>query len=79
MWVFATRNSLHVTHDGGGSWERIVPRGSHGYVGQLVFSSPRIGWLLLGRERALYRTTDGGRHWTPDACGRPHLACPARG
>ena len=79
MWAFPTRNSLYVTRDGGQSWDRIIPRGLPRpfEIRQLVFSSPLVGWMVVGRDEALYRTTDGGRHWTPSACARHRLACPA--
>ncbi len=68
MWAFVTPGRLYVTHDGGHSWSSIVPRGLPDAIYQpLVFSSPSVGWALVGRDRELYRTTDGGRHWTPVA------------
>jgi photosystem II stability/assembly factor-like uncharacterized protein len=77
MWAIPTFNSLYLTRDGGESWDRIVPRGLPRPFRQVVFNSPRAGWMLAGRKGALYRTTDGGRHWMPSACARHRLACPA--
>lgn len=85
MWTFASRNRLYATGDGGRSWKTIVPRGLPRPVdiNQIAFSSPRVGLMMVGRPRyaygTLYRTKDGGRHWTPSACGRAHLACRSGG
>jgi photosystem II stability/assembly factor-like uncharacterized protein len=83
MWAFVTSRRLYVTQDGGKSWDTIVPHGlpqsldKRGLLySQLVFSSRRVGWVLVGPHGALYRTTDGGRHWAPNACARAHLVCP---
>jgi photosystem II stability/assembly factor-like uncharacterized protein len=67
MWAFPSKSSLYVTHDGGQSWDKIVPRGLPQPLDiyPIVFSSPSVGWTLVSRYRELYRTTDGGRHWTP--------------
>lgn len=66
MWAFVARGRLYVTHDGGQSWNSIAPRGLPDAIYQpLVFSSPSVGWATVGRDRELFRTTDGGRHWMP--------------
>ncbi|MGH3009380.1 MAG: hypothetical protein ACRDLM_08255 [Gaiellaceae bacterium] len=66
-WAFLAPGRLYVTHDAGQKWDKIVPRGlpRPDDIYPLVFSSPRAGWTLMTRFRELYRTTDGGRHWTP--------------
>ena len=66
------------TTDGGKTWSPtrlrplppdVVPRGgARRLVGgseSVVFSSTRIGWAIAGRHDELFRTTDGGDHWTP--------------
>lgn len=78
-WL-AVRNddekSLVVFHtaDGGRTWGKsAVPRGSNSlvYGGRLDFIDPERGWLLIEPEHGmssrpgeLYRTTDGGEHWS---------------
>jgi photosystem II stability/assembly factor-like uncharacterized protein len=67
MWALLTEGKLYVTHGGGQRWDRIVPRGlpRPDDIYPIVFSSPRVGWTLMTRFKELYRTTDGGRDWTP--------------
>jgi photosystem II stability/assembly factor-like uncharacterized protein len=68
--VYSAAGRLYVTHNYGRSWDTIVPRGLPAQHQGLVFSSPRVGWTLESRptfagfELAVYRSTDGGRHWT---------------
>ncbi|MGE5577314.1 MAG: WD40/YVTN/BNR-like repeat-containing protein [Syntrophothermus sp.] len=62
------------TADGGRSWaETTVRQENRGlvYGGQLDFIDPVNGWLLIEPEHGmssrpgeLYRTTDGGEHWS---------------
>jgi photosystem II stability/assembly factor-like uncharacterized protein len=54
------------THDGGATWISTSPLEAYG-VPAWSFADTAHGWVLvtgvLGTE-VLYRTTDGGRHWT---------------
>lgn len=62
------------TADGGRTWaENTVPRGGKGliYGGGLDFIDPERGWLMVvpehgmsSRPGELYRTSDGGEHWS---------------
>lgn len=62
------------TTDGGQTWvESAVPRGGNGlvYGGWLDFVDPEHGWLMVvpehgmsSRPGELYRTNDGGEHWS---------------
>jgi photosystem II stability/assembly factor-like uncharacterized protein len=59
------------TRDGGRSWTRSAPIHPPGAARWLGFSDPAHGWLLqdLGAAMGnnpvqLYRTSDGGRHWS---------------
>ncbi|HMA32940.1 MAG TPA: hypothetical protein VKY74_00560 [Chloroflexia bacterium] len=63
----ATR--LYGSADTGAHWRLLAAGGSGGALPQgavrdLVFSTPATGWVSLD-SGLLYRTTDGGAHWTP--------------
>ncbi|MCK6540724.1 MAG: hypothetical protein L6Q26_11775, partial [Anaerolineales bacterium] len=65
-WDWA--NIFHVTNNGGNSWTTITPDVNLGDgFRELDFVSPTTGWARLqlsdGRT-SLYRTSDGGSHWT---------------
>lgn len=69
-WAFSSRNDLFTTHDAGRHWREIgfrnLPRNAQ--VRKVVFTSNRVGWAILygvGPHANLFRTTDGGVHWTP--------------
>jgi photosystem II stability/assembly factor-like uncharacterized protein len=49
--------------DGGKTW---MPQGlpATGGVKQLSFTDARNGWAILFPDDALYRTSDGGAHWS---------------
>lgn len=72
---FLSEGELHVTSDGGGSWqERPTPFPN----GLLSFSDPEHGWALVTEGVAagsqavkLYQTSDGGTTWTAIADARP--------
>jgi photosystem II stability/assembly factor-like uncharacterized protein len=54
---------LFFSGDGGRSWRQIKPNPPQ--AGEIVFESRRDGWLASGLPAAkLWRTRDGGRHWT---------------
>lgn len=96
-WAVGTDGRVLRTTDGGTTWVRqwIAPFGASWNSGpeDIRFTSPRVGWLLLVMGQgcasqeayALYRTDDGGVHWSlvlvgPGACGpigEPHY--PANG
>ncbi len=80
------------TSDGGRTWTESELRGpayggpAYGGPASLSFTGPDDGWLLFtmdpaepARFRQLYRTDDGGRHWTllaadvPASCDDPSL------
>jgi len=76
VWGFAVGHDLYVTADGGARWRHVALRGlpRFGWIGQIVFTSSRIGWAVMpvGRpSRTLFRTTDGGKHWTPAGPPKP--------
>ena len=62
------------TADGGRFWTRSAPIRAPGVARWLDFTDPAHGWLLqdlgaaMGQNAVqLYRTSDGGRHWSPIA------------
>jgi hypothetical protein len=75
-WGFSAQHDLWLTSDGGARWRDISLRGlpKYDWIRRIVFSSSRVGWALLPVGRAastLFRTTDGGRHWTPAGPRKP--------
>jgi photosystem II stability/assembly factor-like uncharacterized protein len=69
--VAASGTDLYATSNGGEHWRDISLRGlpPRSEITQLAFTSSRDGWAVIyvrpGIEGTLFRTTDGGRHWTP--------------
>ena len=68
-WVVAygghnlTRLTVYKTRNGGQTWTAQIHSGPTDVGGSLDMTSPQVGWVTLGST--LYRTTDGGTHWTP--------------
>src|ERR1700683_1276697 len=68
------RTRVYVTGNGGGTWTRSAALNVPGFAGFLSFPDATHGWLLedLGSEDVLlgadyadvYRTADGGLHWS---------------
>jgi photosystem II stability/assembly factor-like uncharacterized protein len=71
--------AVFATADGGKTWTESAPFTVDGSISQVVFADPRHGWLLTGGGNSvtgtplpwLYRTTDGGLHWTAVASAPP--------
>lgn len=62
---------VRATHDAGRRWSGIPALG--GKAARIDFVDAQHGWLLAGPLAGdLYRTVDGGSHWThlPFRCGR---------
>lgn len=91
-WYFVGnqgRMALLVTRDGGKTWWRQpAPCQGQGALTDLL--TQRLAWLMcLGgpgagnEQKALFRTTDGGRHWQPLArapmTGQAHGGIPGYG
>jgi photosystem II stability/assembly factor-like uncharacterized protein len=62
---------VFATDDGGRTWTESAPVKGVGYVSALSFTDPSHGWLLWNEGAAMgrnpvrvYRTTDGGAHWS---------------
>lgn len=69
---------VFVTSDGGLTWTESAPIRAEGAPRQLSFTDPLHGWLLwdegaaMGRNPVqVYRTTDGGAHWSLTAQSPP--------
>jgi photosystem II stability/assembly factor-like uncharacterized protein len=83
VWAFSSQSDLFTTHDAGRHWRKIavpnLPR--YGEISQVVFTSSKVGWALfprLGLEPTLFRTTDGGLHWTPAGPLKPRHSKPTK-
>jgi photosystem II stability/assembly factor-like uncharacterized protein len=79
VWAISSVEDLYLTADAGRHWRKVVVRGlpPRTPIEKIAFSSPRLGWAIVGRRLAgvvgastLLLTTDGGRHWTPAG---PHV------
>ena len=74
---------VFTTTDGGLTWADSAPLRAVSEASQLSFADPENGWLMLGGNGGamgqdpvwLYRTSDGGTHWslaaTPAPTGSP--------
>jgi photosystem II stability/assembly factor-like uncharacterized protein len=69
---------VFATSDGGLTWTESAPLRAEGAPRQLSFTDPLHGWLLwdegaaMGRNPVrVYRTTDGGSHWSLTAQSPP--------
>jgi photosystem II stability/assembly factor-like uncharacterized protein len=63
---------IFATDDGGRTWSETAMFKGAGDVSQLTFVNAQDGWLLMDEYFGetpqpvwLYRTVDGGRHWSP--------------
>ncbi|MEO5905647.1 MAG: hypothetical protein ABIQ11_02900, partial [Saprospiraceae bacterium] len=64
-------SGIHISYDGGEKWKKItseegLPKGQLGRVGLAIApSSPNIVYALVeAKENGLYKSTDGGEHWS---------------
>jgi len=66
---------VFATTDGGRTWTGSASLRAESTVSQISFADPQRGFLLLGGDGGamgqdsvwLYRTSDGGAHWSPAA------------
>jgi len=70
VWAWSSRQDVFVTDRAGNGWREVRLRGlpAQVWIKQLDFTSSRFGWAIfygLGAHTNLFRTTDGGVHWTP--------------
>jgi photosystem II stability/assembly factor-like uncharacterized protein len=68
----ANPTGIFATDDGGRTWNETAMFKAAGDVTQLTFVNAQDGWLLMDeyfgetpQPAWLYRTVDGGRHWSP--------------
>lgn len=76
---------LFATSDAGRTWAESAPLRTTARVVSLSFADAGHGWLLMTEGAAMgrnpvqvYRTKDGGRHWSPADTGIP-IACDKTG
>ncbi|HEY3366772.1 MAG TPA: YCF48-related protein [Symbiobacteriaceae bacterium] len=76
-WALDDKLTLTSSADGGKTWAKLPsPCGDGAAAGAFSFVSPTTGWMLCGgqpgagqQQKSLFRTADGGQHWTPVAAG----------
>jgi photosystem II stability/assembly factor-like uncharacterized protein len=62
--ILADNSKLFVTHDSGSTWQP-EPKFSLSPSSSLVtFLDMQHGWVAVGNGTTLYRTNDGGAHWS---------------
>jgi photosystem II stability/assembly factor-like uncharacterized protein len=64
--VVLDRGPVLVSGNGGQNWTKSDLPGRD--VQELSFSSPQAGWAVM-ISGGIYRTTDGGSHWSPAGLG----------
>src|SRR5438046_3114015 len=74
IWVGSDDGLIHRTTDGGNTWQNVTPEGLPPWsMISLIEASPfdtAAAYAVVDRHRLddfapyLYRTRDGGRHWT---------------
>ena len=75
----AGTTAVFVTADGGRTWTELAVFTTSAPAARLSFADASHGWLLLGPAFSgpgqpvtwLYRTSDGGLHWSPAATVAP--------
>jgi photosystem II stability/assembly factor-like uncharacterized protein len=74
----ANPTGIFATDDGGHTWSETAMFKAAGDVTQLTFANAQDGWLLMDEYFGgtpqpvwLYRTADGGRHWSPATTTSP--------
>jgi photosystem II stability/assembly factor-like uncharacterized protein len=74
----ANPTGIFATDDGGRTWSETAMFKAAGDVTQLTFVNAQDGWLLMDEYFGgtpqpvwLYRTVDGGRHWSPATTTSP--------
>ncbi|TDP72401.1 YCF48-related protein [Roseateles toxinivorans] len=60
---FVSSFSLHTSHDGGSTWNQMVPKGIAADQGMLRVQQSTAGALLALQGSMLYRSVDGGLNW----------------
>ena len=70
-WFVADPNcrAISITHDGGDSWQQVVPRGLSGSIEWISFTDATHGAAIVSRgvlssPANVYLTADGGRTWS---------------
>lgn len=76
--IAGSTTRVFATSDGGRTWTEPPPVRAAGYASGLTFTDAEHGWLLINEGAAMgrnpvqvYRTTDGGTHWSLTAQSPP--------
>ncbi|MEO8748240.1 MAG: hypothetical protein ABI379_11390, partial [Rhodanobacter sp.] len=81
IWSGADDGLVYVTQDGGGHWDKVLPKGmpewatvtciepSHTEAGTAYVTASRYMWDDF--KPYIYKTTDFGKHWTTISAGLP--------
>jgi hypothetical protein len=63
--VVATGQGILLSRNGGRSWDEVLPLAEGAGPVAWAPSDPKTGYVV-GFDKTLYKTTDGGETWTPD-------------
>ena len=55
-------SAIYKTNDGGNSWDQLISF-SNNVIKSIFFISENVGWITLGKNRVIQKTTDGGLSW----------------
>jgi photosystem II stability/assembly factor-like uncharacterized protein len=66
--VFYNGQQFFISRDGGQTWSMVTPDVVFGdFFASMSFANASTGWVIVSdpsNHRTLYKTTDGGTHWT---------------
>ncbi|MCX8010125.1 MAG: YCF48-related protein, partial [Ignavibacteria bacterium] len=65
-WIGTKNGSILKTTDAGSTWTETIIASDLNYFDGIFFTSPSVGHILIGKNRAIYimRTSDGGATWS---------------
>ncbi len=82
FWAGSDDGLVHVSRDGGGSWEQVTPEELPEWALISIIEpsphDPAVAYLAATRYKLddftpyLFKTDDYGQHWTPIAAGLPN-------
>jgi photosystem II stability/assembly factor-like uncharacterized protein len=70
VWAWSSRQAVYLSNRAGKGWREIALRGlpPRAWITKIDFTSSLVGWAIFsgfGTHTNLFRTVDGGVHWTP--------------